>query len=311
MPDDPPRPRGRAHPHPRLRAAGQERPGRAPPGRRPHRPQARSRWDPRRRSTAEAPVLPELFVSLAAVGERTGRMPRGVRRAEEYYRLQGQMKREFRSPGRLAGVPVHRGRPGHRVRHLHLRFPAAERRDRQRPGRLRAGRGARGRSCSWSSSARRRRGDPAYKLLTSLGGQDGRLRGLAAADAGRRPVRPRQRLSRFCLALRLTLDSSLSITKAIPAEPEGDGQRGVHGETTGSSSDSRRATRDAALGSPRSSRPNPGQLNVGEEAADPGGDGPAGRVLPGGNGPAGEDSDQAMAWGVYGPVGVRSSWRFS
>src|SRR5207237_10433487 len=46
---------------------------------------------------AEAPVLPELFVSMATVGERTGRIPEVMRQLEEYYQLQAQMKREFRS----------------------------------------------------------------------------------------------------------------------------------------------------------------------------------------------------------------------
>jgi len=46
---------------------------------------------------SEGPALPELFVSLAAVGERSGRIPDVFAQLEEYYRLQHQMKREFRS----------------------------------------------------------------------------------------------------------------------------------------------------------------------------------------------------------------------
>ena len=46
---------------------------------------------------AEAPQLPELFISMAAVGERSGRIPEVFGQLEEYYRLQGQMRREFRS----------------------------------------------------------------------------------------------------------------------------------------------------------------------------------------------------------------------
>lgn len=46
---------------------------------------------------AEGANLPELFVSLAAVGERSGRIPDVFAQLEEYYRLQHQMKREFRS----------------------------------------------------------------------------------------------------------------------------------------------------------------------------------------------------------------------
>src|SRR5262249_27867117 len=47
--------------------------------------------------TAEGPGLPELFVSLAIVGERSGRIPEVFGHLEEYYRLQGEMRREFRS----------------------------------------------------------------------------------------------------------------------------------------------------------------------------------------------------------------------
>jgi type IV pilus assembly protein PilC len=47
--------------------------------------------------TAEGPDLPELFVSLAIVGERSGRIPEVFGHLEEYYRLQGEMRREFRS----------------------------------------------------------------------------------------------------------------------------------------------------------------------------------------------------------------------
>jgi type IV pilus assembly protein PilC len=46
---------------------------------------------------AEGPGLPELFVSLAAVGEKSGRIPEVFGQLEEYYRLQGQMRKEFRA----------------------------------------------------------------------------------------------------------------------------------------------------------------------------------------------------------------------
>jgi type II secretory pathway component PulF len=46
---------------------------------------------------AEGPNLPELFISMAAVGERSGRIPEVFAQLEDYYRLQGQMRREFRS----------------------------------------------------------------------------------------------------------------------------------------------------------------------------------------------------------------------
>jgi type IV pilus assembly protein PilC len=44
---------------------------------------------------AEGPRLPELFVSLAIVGERSGNIPEVFGQLEEYYRLQAQMRREF------------------------------------------------------------------------------------------------------------------------------------------------------------------------------------------------------------------------
>src|SRR5262245_43049718 len=47
--------------------------------------------------TAEVPTLPELFVSLATVGERSGRIPEVFGQLEEYYRLQASVRREFRA----------------------------------------------------------------------------------------------------------------------------------------------------------------------------------------------------------------------
>jgi type IV pilus assembly protein PilC len=44
---------------------------------------------------SEGPRLPELFVSLAIVGERSGNIPEVFGQLEEYYRLQAQMRREF------------------------------------------------------------------------------------------------------------------------------------------------------------------------------------------------------------------------
>src|SRR5262245_29852043 len=46
--------------------------------------------------TAEASLLPELFISMTAVGEETGRIPEVMRQLEEYYQVQARMKREFR-----------------------------------------------------------------------------------------------------------------------------------------------------------------------------------------------------------------------
>lgn len=46
---------------------------------------------------AEGPRLPEMFISLAAVGEQTGRIPEVFAQLEEYYRVQGRMQRDFRA----------------------------------------------------------------------------------------------------------------------------------------------------------------------------------------------------------------------
>lgn len=46
---------------------------------------------------AEGERFPELFVSLAALGERTGNIPEVFGQLEEYYRLQASLQREFRA----------------------------------------------------------------------------------------------------------------------------------------------------------------------------------------------------------------------
>ena len=46
---------------------------------------------------AESADLPDLFVALAVVGERSGRIPEVFGQLEEYYRLQAQLRREFRA----------------------------------------------------------------------------------------------------------------------------------------------------------------------------------------------------------------------
>jgi type IV pilus assembly protein PilC len=45
--------------------------------------------------SAEAPNLPELFVALAVVGEKSGRIPEVFGQLEEYYRLQAHLRRQF------------------------------------------------------------------------------------------------------------------------------------------------------------------------------------------------------------------------
>jgi type IV pilus assembly protein PilC len=165
--------------------------------------------------TAEAPVLPELFVSLAAVGERTGRMPEVFGQLEEYYRLQGQMKREFRSQAAwpvfqfVAAVLV--------IAFVIFIFGFLQPSDATTNGPLGFGLvGARGAILFLVVVGSTVGGAIlAYKLMTNsvakMAGFEAWL--LRVPVVG--PFVHASALSRFCLALRLTLDSSLSIAKAV------------------------------------------------------------------------------------------------
>jgi type II secretory pathway component PulF len=164
--------------------------------------------------TAEGETLPNLFVSLAAVGERTGRIPEVFGQLEEYYRLQAQMRREFRAQASwpvfqfvaavlvialtifLLGVlsaddnptaPIGFGLTGTSGAILFLVFMSAL------VGGLIL----------------------AYKLLTkTVAGQAGFEAWLLRVPVVG-PCVQASALSRFCLALRLTLDSSLAVGKAL------------------------------------------------------------------------------------------------
>ena len=164
--------------------------------------------------TAEGPTLPELFVSMAAVGERTGRIPEVFGQLEEYYGLQAQMKREFRAQiawpvfqyiaavlvialtifilGLLATddsptAPIGFGLTGTSGAILFLVFMAAL------TGGVILG----------------------YKLLTKTVAKQARFEAWLLGVPVLGPCLQAGAMSRFCLAMRLTLDSSMSIGKAL------------------------------------------------------------------------------------------------
>jgi len=162
---------------------------------------------------AEGANLPELFVSLAAVGERSGRIPTVFAQLEEYYRLQHQMKREFRSQiawpvfqfvaavlviaftifvmGVLApenpAAPIGFGLTGASGAILFLAVVGAT-----VGGAILAVK-------IFTSTVAKREGFEAWLLRVPIFGP------CALAIA----------MGRFCLALKLTLDSSLSVSKAM------------------------------------------------------------------------------------------------
>jgi len=164
---------------------------------------------------AEAPVLPEMFVSLVGVGERSGRLPEVFGQLEEYYRLQAQMKREFRSQ---AAWPVFQFVGAVLViAFVIFIFGFLQPSDATANGPVGFGLiGAPGAILFLVVIGSTVGGlILAYKLLTNT------VPKMAAFEAWllRVPVVGPfvhvSALSRFCLALRLTLDSSLSIAKAV------------------------------------------------------------------------------------------------
>jgi type IV pilus assembly protein PilC len=163
---------------------------------------------------AAGPTLPELFVSLAAVGERSGRIPEVFGQLEEYYGLQAQMRREFRAQiawpvfqfvaavlvialtifilGLLATddsptAPIGFGLTGTSGAILFLVFMAS----------LTAG------------------VILGYKVLTKTVAKQARFEAWLLRVPVLGPCLEAGAMSRFCLALRLTLDSSMSIGKAL------------------------------------------------------------------------------------------------
>jgi type IV pilus assembly protein PilC len=165
--------------------------------------------------TAEGPNLPELFVSLAIVGERSGRIPEVFGHLEEYYRLQGEMRREFRAQavrpavmfvgavlviaftifvlGLLAGpdsgpaAPIGFGLTGTRGAILFLVVVGSV------VGGLIL----------------------AYKLFTNSVAKQAKFQAWLLRVPVVGPCVQSAALSRFCLALRLTLDSAMSPGKAL------------------------------------------------------------------------------------------------
>jgi type IV pilus assembly protein PilC len=164
---------------------------------------------------AEAPVLPELFVSMAAVGERSGRIPEVMRQLEEYYQLQAQMRREFRSQ---AAWPVFQFVGAVLViAFVIFIFGFLEASDATANGpvgfRLIGAPGAIFFLVVVGSTV----GGAilAYKLLTNSVAKMASFEAWLLRVPVVGPFVHAAALSRFCLALRLTLDSSMSIGKAL------------------------------------------------------------------------------------------------
>jgi type IV pilus assembly protein PilC len=164
---------------------------------------------------AEAPVLPEMFVSLAAVGERTGRMPEVFGQLEEYYRVQGRMKREFRSQAAwpvfqfVAAVLV--------IAFVIFVFGFLQPSDATANGPVGFGLVGLPGAILFLVIVGSTVGGAilAYKLLTNSVAKLSSFEAWLLRVPVVGPFVHASALSRFCLALRLTLDSSLTITKAI------------------------------------------------------------------------------------------------
>jgi type IV pilus assembly protein PilC len=163
--------------------------------------------------TAEGPNLPELFVSLAVVGEQTGRMPDVFGHLEEYYRLQAQMRREFRAQAtwpvfQFVGAVVVIALTIFILGLLSTDSPTAP-----------IGFGLTGTSGAilFLVVVGSVVGGLllAYKLATATVGKQAGFEAwlLRVPVAG--PAFHAAAMSRFCLALRLTLDSALPIAKAL------------------------------------------------------------------------------------------------
>jgi type IV pilus assembly protein PilC len=164
---------------------------------------------------AEGPNLPELFVSLAVVGERAGRIPEVFGQLEEYYRLQAQMRREFRSQ---AAWPVFQFVAAVFVIALTIFLLGVLAADDSPPmAPIGFGLTGTGGAVLFLIVV----GSVVaglfftYKVLTkTVAGRAGLEAWLLRVPVVG-PAVQAAALSRFCLALRLTLDSSLSIGKAL------------------------------------------------------------------------------------------------
>jgi type IV pilus assembly protein PilC len=165
--------------------------------------------------TAEGPNLPELFVSLAVVGERTGRIPEVFGQLEEYYRLQAQMRREFWSQ---ATWPIFTFVAGVFVIALTIFIMGllASGNDQQASP---IGFGLSGTSGAilflvvvFGSVAG---AFLALKVLTSTVAKQAAFEAWLLRVPAVGPWLQSVALTRFCLALRVTLDSSMSVSKAL------------------------------------------------------------------------------------------------
>ncbi|MBO0699653.1 MAG: type II secretion system F family protein, partial [Zavarzinella sp.] len=164
--------------------------------------------------TAEGSNVPELFTALAIVGERSGRVPEVFGQLEEYYRLQAQLRREFRAQaawptfqfvgavivialtifllgllatGGPATAPVGFGLTGTRGAVIFLIFVGSV------VGGLVL----------------------AYKLVTGTVAKQAAFEAWLLRVPVLGPAIQAAAMSRFCLALQLTLDSSMSTGKAL------------------------------------------------------------------------------------------------
>ncbi len=165
--------------------------------------------------TAESPLLPELFVSLAAVGERSGRIPEIFGHLEEYYSLQAQLRREFRAQ---AAWPVFQFVGAVIVIALTIFILGMVAPSGQEPI-APIGMGLTGTSGAilflvvvGSIVAAML---IAIKVFTSTVAKQAALEAWLLRVPVVGPCVQAAALSRFCLALRVTLDSSMSIGKAL------------------------------------------------------------------------------------------------
>jgi type IV pilus assembly protein PilC len=164
---------------------------------------------------AESQFLPELFVSLAAVGERTGRMPEVFGQLEEYYRLQAQMRREFRSQAAwpifqfVAAVFV--------IAFVIFIFGFLAPSDATANGPVGFGLSGAGGAILFLIGVSSVIGGAilAYHLVTKTVAKQAGFEAWLLKVPVFGPFVHAAALSRFCLALRITLDSSLSIAKAL------------------------------------------------------------------------------------------------
>ena len=164
----------------------------------------------------EGEQFPELFIALAALGERTGHIPEVFGQLEEYFRLQASMQREFRA---RAAWPAFQFVAGVLVIALTMIILGWVAESNNSAPSAPIGFGLTGTS-------------GAILFLMVVGGTVGGLyfgyKVLTKSMAKRAtfeakllrvpvvgPAVEAVAMSRFCLAMKLTLDSSLSVFKAI------------------------------------------------------------------------------------------------